>query len=205
MKRGDLSFARNFLSSRMLLGTLTACIMLSLSAWAAPQGGSEVPPDATPQIQQINPSQAAPGAHISVVIQGSNFSAGAYVSSISPAIHVDSCKRVSATQLEAQLSVGANATLSTVSLLVSNPASRAAETAFKIVAGRIRRPPRSPHRTLLRLRPRRLQQTSSRRRRPHPRFTWRPRLHLRLLPLPPPCSGGTGGGCGHPPARRPGI
>ena len=135
MIRGDFSFAKIWPASRLVLGALFMCVTASLPALAAPQADSDIPPDATPQIQQINPSQAAPGAHVTVVIQGSNFSAGAYVSSVSAAIHVESSKRVSATQLEAQLSVSASAQPSTVSLLVSNPASRAAETAFKIVAG----------------------------------------------------------------------
>ena len=135
MIRGDFSLAKNWLSSRLVLGALFICVTASLPALAAPQADSDIPPDATPQIQQIDPSQAAPGAHVTVVIQGSNFSAGAYVSSVSPAVHVESSKRVSATQLEAQLSVSASAQPSTVSLLVSNPASRAAEAAFKIVAG----------------------------------------------------------------------
>jgi hypothetical protein len=110
------------------------CLAASLPILATPQADSDIPPDATPQIQQVNPNQASAGAHVTITIQGSNFSAGAYVSSVSAALHVDSTKRVSATQIEAQLSVSASAQPSTVSLLVSNPASRAAETAFKIVA-----------------------------------------------------------------------
>src|SRR5208337_715784 len=120
------------------------CVTASLSALAAPQADADIPPDATPTIQQIDPNQAAPGAHVTVIIQGSNFSAGAYVTSISTAIHVESSKRVSATQLEAQLSVSASAQPSTVSLLVSNPASRAAETGFEIVAGRATTAPATP-------------------------------------------------------------
>src|SRR5208337_1832730 len=50
----------------------------------------------------------------------------------------------SATQLEAQVSVSASAQPCTVSLLVSNPASRAAETAFKIVAGQATTAPATP-------------------------------------------------------------
>jgi hypothetical protein len=134
MVRGELSFAKICLSSRLVLGALVMCVAAAFPSLALPQADSDIPPDATPQIQQIDPSQAAPGAHVKVVIQGSGFSAGAYVSSVSPAVHVESSKRVSATQLEAQLSVSASAQPSTVSLLVSNPASRAAEAAFKIVA-----------------------------------------------------------------------
>jgi hypothetical protein len=111
------------------LASVTVCFVQ-----AAPQANPGVLPDATPQVQQVNPSQAAPGAKVSVVILGSNFSGGAYVSSVSPALHVDSSKRISATEIDAQVSVSATAEPSTLSLLVSNPASRAAEAAFKIVA-----------------------------------------------------------------------
>ncbi len=144
MRRGDLPFVKNWLSSRQVLGGLLMCLATSLVATAAPQADSNIPPDAMPQIEQINPHQAAPGAHVTVVIQGSNFSGGAYVSSVSAAIHIESSKRVSATQIEAQLSVSASAQPSTVSLLVSNPASRAAETAFKILAEQATTAPAAP-------------------------------------------------------------
>jgi hypothetical protein len=137
MKRGDFSLAKIWPASRLVLGALLMCVTASLSVPAAPQADSDIPPDAAPQIQQINPSQAVPGAHVTVIIQGSSFSGGAYVSSVSAAVRVESSKRVSATQLEAQLSVSGSAQPSTVSLLVSNPASRAAEAAFKIVAGQV--------------------------------------------------------------------
>jgi hypothetical protein len=110
-------------------------------AWAAGQAEVNVSADATPEIQQINPNHAAPGAHLTVTIQGRNFSLGAYVSSVAAAVHVEHSKRLSATQLEAEVSVGATASAGTVSLLVSNPASRAAEAAFKIVAGAAEPPP----------------------------------------------------------------
>lgn len=132
---GDSSLIRNWPARRLVLGVAILYVTASLPALAAPQADSDIPSDATPQIQQIDPSQATPGTHVSVIIQGSNFSSGAYVSSVSAAVHVDSSKRISATHLEAELSVSASAQPSTVSLLVSNPASRAAETAFSIVAG----------------------------------------------------------------------
>jgi hypothetical protein len=144
MKCGDISLAKRLLSPRLLLGAVFMCLAASLSAPAAPQADADIPPDARPQIQQINPNQAAPGAHLTVVIQGSNFSSGAYVSSVSADVHVDSSKRVSATQLEAQVSVSALAPPCTVSLLVSNPASRVAETAFEIVAGQATPAPATP-------------------------------------------------------------
>jgi hypothetical protein len=135
MTRGTLPFAKVWTASRLLFAAMVLCIVASLTALAAPQTNADVPPDATPQIQQISPDQAAPGDHVTVVVEGSNFSAGAYVSSVSSALHVESSKRVSATRLEAQVSVSASAQFSTLSLLVSNPASRAAEAAFKIVVG----------------------------------------------------------------------
>jgi hypothetical protein len=141
---GDFPLARNWSVSRLVMGALFMCMVASLCALGAPQADSDIPPDATPTIQQTNPSQAAPGAHVTVIIQGSNFSAGAYVSSVSSAVHVESSKRVSAMQMEAQLNVSASAQPSTVSLLVSNPASRAAETAFKIVAAQAPPAPATP-------------------------------------------------------------
>lgn len=135
MRYGDFPIVR-----KLQAGTLVWCALFLSStgktSWlAGAQADSDVAPDATPVIQQIDPNQAAPGTHVTVEIRGGNFSGGAYVSSVSPAIHVDSSKRISATQIEAQLSIGAAAQPSTISLLVSNPASRAAESAFKIVAG----------------------------------------------------------------------
>lgn len=132
---GAFSLARNWSVSRLLLGTLMICMTAAVSALGAPQAGSDIPPDATPQIQQITPDHAAPGDHVTVTIQGKNFSEGAYVTSVSAAIHVESSKRVSATELEAQLGINGSAQPGTLSLLVSNPASGAAEIAFKIVAG----------------------------------------------------------------------
>ena len=141
---GDFSLIRNWPARRLVLAVMLLCGTASLPAIGAPQAGPEVPPDATPQIQQIDPSQAPPGAHLSVIIQGSNFSSGAVVSSVSAAVHVDSSKWISTTHLEAELSVSASAQPSTVSLLVSNPSSRAAESAFSIVAGEAPPVPASP-------------------------------------------------------------
>jgi len=148
MIRSDSSLAVLWLGGQHVLGAMLLCLAASLLALAAPQANSDIPPDATPQIQQIDPNQAVPGAHVTVVIQGGNFSGGAYVSSISNALHVESSKRVSPTQLEAQVSVSASAAPGTVSLLVSNPASRTVETAFKIVAGQATTSPATPPETV---------------------------------------------------------
>src|SRR5580658_1912626 len=133
MVRREAYLSKSLRVGRWLgLGAFLICLTASALGWAAPQGDTDVPPDATLGIQQISPSQAAAGAHLTVTIQGTGFSSGAYVSSVSPAVHVDSSKRISATKLEAEISVSASAQPSTISLLVSNPASTAAETNFKI-------------------------------------------------------------------------
>ncbi|MFZ0964566.1 MAG: IPT/TIG domain-containing protein [Terriglobia bacterium] len=144
MISAGLSLPKNWLLKRLAAGALFLCVTLCFPAWAAPQAGSDIPADATPQIQQITPSQAAAGDRVMVMIQGSNFASGAYVSSVSPAIKVDSSKRFSATQVEAELTISASAQPSTVSLLVSNPASRAAETGFTIVGGQAPGAPAAP-------------------------------------------------------------
>ena len=141
MMRTDVSSLIICWIKRFAMLILIGCTAALAPAWAAVQAEIAVSPDATPQIQQISPNQAVPGARVTVTIQGRNFSLGAYVSSVAAVVHVESSKRVSATQLEAHLSVGASAQPSTVSLLVSNPASRAAEVAFKIVAGTAPAPP----------------------------------------------------------------
>jgi hypothetical protein len=129
---------------RLAVGGLIWWATAFVPLQAAPQTDIDVSPDATPEIQQVSPNQAVAGAHVTVTFQGRNFSSGVYVSAVAAAIHVESSKRISATQMEAQLSVSATAPPMTVSLLVSNPASRAAEAAFKIVAGETPAAPAAP-------------------------------------------------------------
>jgi len=93
----------------------------------------EIPEDATPQVQQLNPSQAAPGDEVTIVVEGQNFSPGAYVSFTNPSIHVVSTRRVSGTELEVKLAISKKAQPGAISLYVSNPASIAAEAEFTIV------------------------------------------------------------------------
>lgn len=109
------------------------------------QTSADISPDAAPQISKIAPDRAAPGEQISLLVTGTNFSAGAYVSASSPFVHVVSTERVSATELHAQLTVGAKAEAGTVTLYVSNPASVVASTSFTIVAAAPPAPPPSPH------------------------------------------------------------
>jgi hypothetical protein len=147
MSVGDLSHTRNW-RAREALALLFLCVTLSLSARAAPQAEPDIPPDAAPQIQQVSPNRAAPGAHVAVVIQGGNFAVGASVSAASSSIFVSSSKRVSPTEMEAELAISATAPPSTVSLLVGNPASRAAEVAFTIVATQTPPAPAAPPATV---------------------------------------------------------
>jgi hypothetical protein len=144
MMRGYFPSLRIGLARRIVLGALTVFLTAPFCMRAAQQAALDVPSGATPQIQQINPGQATPGAHITVTIQGNNFSAGAVVSSASTVIHVDSSKRISATQMEVQLTVSDSAQPGTASLLVSNPASSAAESAFSIVAAQAAPAPAAP-------------------------------------------------------------
>lgn len=106
---------------------------LSRVEWAAAaQAETEVSPEATPEIRQVKPAQAAAGEEVTLTIDGRNFSRGAYVSFTNPAVHVVSTRRISATQLEAKLAIGSKAAAGTTSLYVSNPASSVAETPFTI-------------------------------------------------------------------------
>lgn len=98
------------------------------------QDQPEVASDATPEIQQVVPMQAAASAETLVVISGRNFSPGAYVSFSDPAIHVISTRRASPTQLETKLAVSQKAQPGAVILYVSNPASTVAQSPFTITA-----------------------------------------------------------------------
>lgn len=97
------------------------------------QTAAETPPDATPQIQEVKPNQVAAGSEVKVVVNGQNFSAGAYVSFSDPKVHVVSSRCVSPTQLEADLAISKKARPGAVTLYVSNPASTVAETVFTIL------------------------------------------------------------------------
>src|SRR3990172_9296898 len=83
---------------------------------AAPQTETDVSPEATPEIRQVKPGQAGAGDEVTVIIEGKNFSAGAYVSFSTPAVHAIATKRASATQLESRVTVGKKAEAGTVSL-----------------------------------------------------------------------------------------
>ena len=130
------------LKSLLLVSALCLCSTAPLAGQAAPQADSDVPPGTVPQIQQVNPSEVKAGDRVTVIVQGTNFSGGVLVSSASPTLRIESFRRLSATQLEVQLSVAASAQPETVSLLVTNPASRTAETAI-VITGTPAAPPGS--------------------------------------------------------------
>ncbi|MBZ5514775.1 MAG: IPT/TIG domain-containing protein [Acidobacteriia bacterium] len=117
----------------LLLGGAILVVTASAPGRAAQQATADVPPDATPEITAVHPNQGAPGQEVTVKVEGKNFSAGAYVSFSNPAVHAVSTERVSPTQLEARVAVGAKAQPGAISLFVSNPGSAVAEVPFSIV------------------------------------------------------------------------
>jgi hypothetical protein len=101
----------------------------------------DIAADATPQVQRLHPSQAAPGDEVAIVVEGQNFSPGAYVSFTSPSIHVVSTRRVSGTELEVKLAISKKAQPGAIRLYISNPASIAAEAEFTIAPAAVPAPP----------------------------------------------------------------
>lgn len=135
MKRGDISPAGR--CHRALVLTLLcggfALDPSRLLARGILQGEVDVSPEATPEVRQVRPDQAAAGAEVVVAIEGNNFSRGAYVSFSNPMVQVVSTRRVSATELQTKLAIAKKAQPGTVSLYVSNPAGAVAEVPFSIV------------------------------------------------------------------------
>jgi hypothetical protein len=117
------------------LGAMVSVALPAALAAVTPQAETDVSPEATPEIRQVKPNQATAGEEVTVVIDGQNFSRGAYVSFSTPAVHVVSTRRASVTQLEAKVAVGKRAPSGTISLYVSNPASAVAEAPFTIAGG----------------------------------------------------------------------
>ena len=141
MRGSDLRSRRAFRGGLIL----SAAILLlgaegggGVGAGAFP--AQDVPSDATPLVQQLNPSQAAAGNEVTVFVEGRNFSSGAYVSFITPSIHVISTRRVSQTQIEVKLAISPKAQPGAISLYVSNPASPAAQAAFTILTAAVPAP-----------------------------------------------------------------
>jgi len=141
MRESDLRNRRAFRRG-IILGA--AIVLLGAEAGygfaAIALQAEDIPSDATPQIQQLNPSQAAPGDEVTVIIEGRNFSSGAYVSFTNPLIHVLSTRRVSGTELEVKLAISKKAQAGAFSLYASNPASSVAEASFTVAAAAVPTP-----------------------------------------------------------------
>lgn len=130
----------------MALGAMVSVALPAALAAVTPQAEIDASPEATPEIRQVKPNQAMAGDEVTVVIDGQNFSRGAYVSFSTPAVHVVSTRRADATKLETKLAVSKKAPSGTVSLYVSNPASAVAEAPFTIAGGAapVAAPPAAP-------------------------------------------------------------
>jgi hypothetical protein len=111
------------------------------TANAAAPSATEIPPTAAAQIIKVTPDQAVAGSPVTVEIQGSNFSAGAYVSFSTPAVRAVSTTRVSATNIQATLEVNPSAQAGTLTLYVSNPAGVAAQASFTVLPASIQPAP----------------------------------------------------------------
>lgn len=136
MKRCEQSAkARQVIALEIPLAGFLLLIFTAGLAAAGQQADADVSPEAAPEIRQVKPGQAEAGNEVTVIVEGKNFSAGAYVSFSNPGVHAISTKRVSATQLEARVAIGKKADSGAVSLYVSNPASTVAEAPFTITGG----------------------------------------------------------------------
>ncbi len=93
----------------------------------------DILPTAAAQITKITPGGAMVGGRAKIEIEGSNFSAGAYVSFSTPAVRVVSTDRQDATKLTASVEINATAQPGVVTLYVSNPAGAAAQTSFTVL------------------------------------------------------------------------
>ncbi len=89
-------------------------------------------PDVAPKIASVQPSEAQPGGKTTVKIEGENFLPGAYVTFSDPAIHVIATRRISETELDADIAVGVLAQAGTAQIYVSNPSGVSARAAFTI-------------------------------------------------------------------------
>jgi hypothetical protein len=103
-------------------------------AYGVPQSGPDVSPQATPEIKQVTPEQAAPAGQLRVAVEGLNSSRGVYVSFSTPAVRAVSSRRVSATELEVPWTIGGDAPQGAIGPYVSNPASAVAEAPFTVGA-----------------------------------------------------------------------
>lgn len=113
---------------------ICTCSSAPCGTSAEPQNSSDVAPEATPSIAQVDPKQAALGSTLKIQILGKNFSPGAYISFSTPGVRVTSAKRVNAEEIQADIAVNPSTQAGTVTLYVSNPASTVAQTTFTLTS-----------------------------------------------------------------------
>jgi hypothetical protein len=111
----------------------TAVLAISgLAARATSVARDGAASDAVPKIASVQPAEAQPGSRITVKIEGENFLSGAYVTFSDPAIRVIATRRISETELDADIAVGELAQPKTAQIYVSNPSGASAHGAFTI-------------------------------------------------------------------------
>ncbi len=114
--------------------TILALALLG-AAWRSlpAQQSTDVLPTAAAQIAKVTPDRATVGSSVTIEIEGSDFSSGAYVSFSTPAVRVVSTDRQDATKIRTQVEINASAMPGAITLFVSNPAGPAAQIPFTVV------------------------------------------------------------------------
>jgi hypothetical protein len=170
MIRGDFSFAKNWLASRLALGALFMCATASFSAPLGAQVKPSVP--ATPQVKPsvpatppvyvappapaaptappgpevttIDPPRVGPGFDVDLKITGNNFVQGAKVSFANPGIRVIGVTCRSSTELTVHIKVASDAAPGVASLYVINPDDREVEAPFEVTGKGAAKPSTPP-------------------------------------------------------------
>ncbi len=102
------------------------------TAAGVPQSVAADKPVKPPQIHSVSPSQADPGAKLTVKIKGSYFVKGALVAFSNPAVLVTQTDVKNDGELTAQIEVPASASTGSSGIFVVNPDQSEAEGAFQI-------------------------------------------------------------------------
>ena len=90
------------------------------------------PPPGTPVVTEVKPSQAEPGAKVSLKITGKNFVKGTKIAFANPGIRVLETKFNKTSQLTASIQIASDAPTGESSLFVVNPDESEAEIAFHV-------------------------------------------------------------------------
>lgn len=119
---------------RPLVGLCILCVAAGSSLIAA-AAQEVVPSDATPTVTSVQPSEAQPGARVTLEIEGKDFASGAYVSFSDPGVHVLATRHLSDKRLEVDVAIGDKSQPESIRLYVANPSGTSGETSFAIVSG----------------------------------------------------------------------